>query len=102
MEKVLLFIISVLLVFTSCQGKAKSPYLKRDTTISKNNSFSEIFLDSLILEQFISNKNPDSTDAVRLRNFYNSRNYQYAWFTKEGLAEHTLAFWNLQQTYINL
>ncbi|NEU09684.1 L,D-transpeptidase family protein [Flavihumibacter sp. R14] len=102
MEKALLLMNLVLIFAASCQQSATAPYLERDTTISKSNSFSEIFLDSLILEQFISNQHPDIKDATRLRNFYNSRNYQYAWFTKEGLAEQTLAFWNLQQNYITL
>ena len=102
MKKVLLFISLIFTLSTSCQGREKVPGLKRDTTITKSNSYSEIFLDSLFLERFISSRNPSPEDARRLRNFYNSRNYQFAWFTKEGLAEQALAFWNLQQNYISL
>ena len=42
---------------------------------------------------------PDSV-AKRLRNFYNSRNYQYAWFTNEGFNEQAQIFWNLQSDYL--
>ena len=33
-----------------------------------------------------------------MRNFYNGRNYQYAWFDEEGLTEQGQAFWTLHQT----
>jgi hypothetical protein len=36
-----------------------------------------------------------------LRAFYKSRDYQFAWFTKDGIAEHTHLFWNLHNSYIN-
>ncbi|WP_431217660.1 L,D-transpeptidase family protein [Puia sp. P3] len=32
-------------------------------------------------------------------NFYNSRNFQFAWFDEEGLSEHGEAFWNLYLMY---
>ena len=31
----------------------------------------------------------------RIRSFYNTRNYQYAWFSSDGLTEQARAFWNL-------
>ncbi|MFL5786564.1 MAG: murein L,D-transpeptidase, partial [Flavisolibacter sp.] len=39
-------------------------------------------------------KLPD-TLTRRIRSFYNTRNYQYAWFTSGGLTEQAFAFWNL-------
>ena len=35
---------------------------------------------------------------IKIRNLYNSRNYQYAWFNEEGLTEQGQAFWTLHQT----
>jgi L,D-transpeptidase YcbB len=102
MKKSVLFIIGILISSTSVRGMGKAHRLAQDTSITRSNSYSEIFLDSLFLERFISERNPSAEDAARLRNFYNSRNYQFAWFTKEGLAEQALAFWNLQQNYISL
>lgn len=68
---------------------------KRDYSINKSNSYSDLFLDSTVMEQFIAQKKlPDST-ARRIRSFYNARNYQYAWFTSRGLTEQAFAFWNL-------
>ncbi|MGN6165521.1 MAG: L,D-transpeptidase family protein, partial [Flavisolibacter sp.] len=48
-------------------------------------------------------KVPDSV-ARRIRSFYNTRNYQFAWFSGDGLTEQALAFWNLHDyatTYDN-
>src|SRR4030095_15977638 len=42
--------------------------------------------------------------ANRLRSFYNTRNFQFAWFTTSGLTEQARAFWNLHDyvtTYDN-
>ena len=73
-----------------------------DTTITKKNAFSDLFLDSAKLADFIVREGVDSEVAQRLKNFYNSRNYQFAWFTKAGLAEYARAFWNLQESHITL
>lgn len=77
---------------------------KRDYSINKNNSYSDLFLDSSAMEKYIvAKKLPDSL-ARRLRSFYNTRNYQFAWFTSNGLTEQARAFWNLHDyvtTYDN-
>src|SRR6478672_858280 len=39
--------------------------------------------------------------ALAMRNFYNQRNYQYAWFFKEGMADYGATFLDQQNDYIN-
>ena len=102
MKTALFSIILFLLVSAWCQVRGNAPMPGRDTSVVQRASYSAIYLDSLVLEQFIRSRVPDADGANRLRNFYNSRNYQYAWFTKDGLAEQAHAFWNLQQNYIRL
>src|SRR6476661_3554844 len=68
---------------------------KRDYSINKANSYSNIFLDSMNLEKFIAEKKVSDSIARRMRSFYNTRNYQFAWFSSDGLTEQALAFWNL-------
>ncbi len=70
---------------------------KRDTHINPSNSFSDLFFDSLVMEKFISEKNLPDSIVSRLRSFYNTRNYQFAWFNSDGFTEQALAFWNLHQ-----
>ncbi len=102
MNKYLHTIAIVLIVFTSCRGQQpKIKEVQRDTTITPATSFSKLFLNSTTLEKFITDQNTSESDAVELRNFYKSRNYQYAWFTEDGIAEHTRAFWNLHNNYIS-
>lgn len=92
----------IVIVFNSCQGQpAKSITIERDTTITPATSFSKVFLDSTKLEVFIKQQKADDSAADQLRSFYKSRNYQFAWFTEDGIAEHTRSFWNLHNNYIN-
>ena len=76
--------------------------VQRDTTIIPSASFSLLQLDSAHLEKFIQTQAVDKITARLMRNFYNNRNYQYAWFTDDGPAEHTRAFWNLHEQYLDL
>jgi murein L,D-transpeptidase YcbB/YkuD len=68
---------------------------KRDLSINKTNSYSDLFLDSVTMEKFIADKKLSDSIARRIKSFYNSRNYQFAWFSSDGLTEQALAFWNL-------
>ena len=68
---------------------------KRDQSINASNSYSELFFDSTAMEEFIQKKKITDSTADRIRSFYNTRNYQYAWFSSDGLTEQARAFWNL-------
>jgi L,D-transpeptidase YcbB len=100
------FLIALLLVMIACNNTQKkevtaNEVVVRDTTITKATSFSELFLDSLSVEQFIVAYKLNDNRADQLRNFYKSRNYSFAWFTEEGLAQQARVFWNLHNHYIN-
>src|SRR5690606_35264037 len=86
----------------SCSQRQASPIIivERDTTITKVNAFTNLFLDSLMLAQYIHDGQLDDSLSLLTRNFYNSRNYQMAWFTEDGVAEQTQAFYTLHQQYI--
>lgn len=96
--------VNAVIFSTSCQEKAKqaAPFsnVVRDTTITLANSFSEVFLDSTSLEKFIIENKVSDQAAVQARDFYNSRNYQFGWFTKDGIDEQARNFWNVQSGYI--
>jgi L,D-transpeptidase YcbB len=75
-------------------GKGKK-VTDRDYSITAENAYNDVFLDSLAMENYISNHQlGDKKIALRIRSFYNARNYQYAWFTSRGLTEQTRFFWN--------
>ena len=67
----------------------------RDYSITAANAYNDIFLDSLAMEKYITDHQlADKKIGLRIRSFYNARNYQYAWFTSKGLTEQTRFFWN--------
>jgi len=67
----------------------------RDYSITAANAYNDVFLDSLAMENYISDHQlGDKKIGLRIRSFYNARNYQYAWFTSKGLTEQTRFFWN--------
>ncbi len=69
---------------------------KRDYSITKANAYNDLFVDSNTVENYVLKNNiPDST-AKRIRSFYNTRNYQFAWFSTDGLTEQAFGFWSLK------
>lgn len=105
MKKVSVIAVAFTLFLTACmskpgeKGRSKKEDQKnvstRDKSITRANSYSDLFLDSMTMEKFILDKKLADSLARRLRSFYNSRNYQFAWFTSDGLTEQARGFWNM-------
>jgi murein L,D-transpeptidase YcbB/YkuD len=74
----------------------KKKVSKRDVSVTKLNAYNDLFFDSTSLENFIATKNLPDSLSRRMRSFYNARNYQYAWFSSNGLTEQAMGFWNLR------
>lgn len=91
-----------LFLAASCQQRkaVEAQPTVRDTTITQQNAYSDLFFDSARLERLIAVRKLPDTAAKSLRAFYRSRNYQYAWFNTEGLNEQARIFWNLQSDYL--
>jgi murein L,D-transpeptidase YcbB/YkuD len=92
------------LLLGSCKENSATgqAVIKRDTAISGANSFSTLFFDSVALENYLKSGSLPDTARQLVRNFYNQRNFQFAWFDTSGVAEQTLHFWNLQSGYLEL
>ncbi len=111
MKKIFLYGLGLLLL-ASCndgdsqEGNSSKPesekkISKRDYSITKANSYSTLFFDSLEMEKFIVEKKLDDKITRRMRSFYNTRNFQFAWFSDDGLTEQALGFWNLHDYAAN-
>jgi murein L,D-transpeptidase YcbB/YkuD len=72
---------------------------KRDYSINRSNSYTDIFLDSNAVENFIATNKVSDTISRKIRSFYNARNYQFAWFSSDGVTEQGRSFWNLHEYY---
>lgn len=99
-----LFLLSIVFLNSSCGDELKSqePPVVRDTAITAEVSFSEMFMDSIDLEKYLTEKKVSDSTANQIRDFYKVRNYQYAWFTEQKVNEQAVSFWNLQSNYIEL
>jgi murein L,D-transpeptidase YcbB/YkuD len=90
-------------IVASCncsETENKTPLIPRDTSINDTNAFSDLEADSTSLEEYIQKNKPDEAIADKMRNFYSSRNYHFAWFSNEGLTGQARAFYNLHNTYV--
>jgi murein L,D-transpeptidase YcbB/YkuD len=83
------------------QCRRKELKVERDITITPKNAVTRLLIDSLQMEQFISMQKLEDSSANRLRNFYNSRNFQFAWLAENGLAEQAKVFYELDKNYIS-
>jgi murein L,D-transpeptidase YcbB/YkuD len=97
-KNITLFIITSIFFIGCNQNRTQRDAHKisnRDYSINKHNSYNDIFLDSAAVENYISkNVLPDSV-ARRIRSFYNTRNYEFAWFSSNGLSEQAMGFSSL-------
>lgn len=67
----------------------------RNLAINRSNSYSSLFVDSTTVESFIKEQQLNDTISHDMRVFYNARNFQFAWFSGDGLTEQTFAFRSL-------
>ncbi len=80
----------------------KKQVTARDYSVTKANAYNDMFLDSMSMERYIANRQlSDKKISRRIRSFYNARNYQYAWFSTNGLTEQTRFFWNQYDYALN-
>src|SRR5215204_1546713 len=77
---------------TENRYKAK---IVRDESITKENSYSDFFLDSSTLENYLKQENIDAGNAEKMRGFYLVRNNQFAWFSSDGITEQARALWSM-------
>jgi murein L,D-transpeptidase YcbB/YkuD len=112
--KKITFILALSIILFSCseqnansqekKSKEEKNISARDESITKANAYSDLFLDTAAVSNFITQNKVSDSIANRLKSFYNTRNYQFAWFSSDGLTEQARGFWNLHDyvlTYDN-
>jgi murein L,D-transpeptidase YcbB/YkuD len=101
MKKILVPFLFALLALASCKNKKERKISPIDKTITAANAYNPIFLDSSAVESFLATEKLEEDIADKVRNFYYSRNFQFAWLTETGLTEQARGFWNLHSYYTN-
>jgi len=87
-----------LLFFSFCTIACKLKHPKkifRDTTINKITSYNNLFFDSNRIDEFLETDSSYAKFKEQFHSFYKERNYEFAWFDSNGLAEQTHNFYNL-------
>ncbi len=77
---------------TIVKASADKTSVNRDFSINRNNAYNDLFLDSLEVEKFISRQKLNDSVSLAMRDFYNTRNFEYTWFSSAGLIEQSLSF----------
>ena len=106
MKNIVWFALVSCLLPAACVQHPSAPgekgVLSRDTTITPGLAFNDRFLDSLSVEKFITSEKLDTDMARPIRNFYNGRNYQFAWFGEKGLDEPGMTLLALLKGFMQL
>jgi L,D-transpeptidase YcbB len=83
---------------TTTTTNTNTATIVRDESVTAENAYSDLFLDSNAVNNFIARENIDASIAGMMRNFYLVRNNQYAWFNSTGLTEEGRGFWSLYRS----
>ncbi|MBC7525825.1 MAG: L,D-transpeptidase family protein [Flavobacterium sp.] len=94
--KNILKILLIALVLISCKKENEG-----NTSTIKTQNYTDIFLDKSTITTFFKT-NPENEKVVKEVNlFYKNRNFQYAWFNKNGMTQAVPNFQNQLQNYSN-
>lgn len=93
----------MILMLIACQSNAGKERITEEKITVENSyaAFTQLKLDSTKLELYIKNNDVNKSIADKMRSFYSKRDFQYAWFTEEGVPEQTQVFWDLHNQYVN-
>lgn len=88
-----------LIIFAACQQQSGSrkKMKARDTTHYTKQEYIEQTLDSNLLNKFLAANNYYDAYDEYIRNFYQKRDFHYAWVNKEGLTEQAANFINMMK-----
>lgn len=88
--------LSLLLVMCkSSEKKTENKITPRNYSVTENEAYSDLFLDSMDVVEYLQEAKLPEDTARRITSFYNARNYQFAWFMKDGLSEQAMGFVSL-------
>jgi murein L,D-transpeptidase YcbB/YkuD len=92
------------ILFTSCRSKkdgSEKTIPSRNYSINSKNAYSDLFFDSTKLVAYIRERHVPDSVGLQMTNFYNNRNYQFAWFSSDGPTEQARGFWNMYNYYLD-
>ncbi len=97
MKNILFLLLPFCLFLITCKSKKKP--LKRDVSINSKTTYNNLFIDSTTLENFIGEQDSFQKYRSQFFDFYDQRNYEFAWFDADGMTEQAHNFYNLQNNF---
>ena len=94
------FIFCSFLFLINCNSNKKKVVYRNDS-INPQTSYNNRFLDSTHLENFIESQDSLKKYRDQFFQFYEQRNFEFAWFDSDGMTEQAHSFYNLQENLIN-
>ncbi|RYU93357.1 L,D-transpeptidase family protein [Emticicia agri] len=93
-------ILTVVVSVTSCKkGKKNRRSVLPDSSIYSSKNFTDILLDSTIVNNFFKTVSAEDTIREEVKEFYARRSYQSAWFNKNGLNNAAQNFYSQLKGY---
>ncbi len=93
----------IVLTFADCQNKSeKPPNIIPDSTLYSSKNFSELVLDSTVLDSFYKKYAVSDSVQHEVQTFYGHRNFQYAWFNQRGVTCAVSTFHARLQNYLQV
>ena len=86
-------------VLSSCKNKGKNKVFSPDSTIYKNQNFTELTLDSEAVTSFLKTNPISNVLSNEVVEFYTNRNSQLGWFNQSGMTCAAPNFYNQLQSY---
>ena len=91
------FLFCIFLIGCGSKKNKEIEIVKRDTSITIVNAYNDVFFDSLSLEKYLQKETVPDLQAQQIKNFYNGRNYQYAWFSDNEIGVFVPTFLAMQE-----
>ena len=70
-----------------------------DANYYSNKSYTNLLLDSITINEYFKTLSNSDSNQIEIKEFYKSRDYQFAWFNKEGMVDAASVFYNQLQNY---
>lgn len=88
-------------MFAECQKKGeKARNITPDSTLYTSKNFSELVLDSTVLEKFYKKYAVSDSVQHEVQTFYGNRKFQFAWFNQNGVTCAVTTFHARLQNYL--
>ena len=94
----LLFVSIFVWLLVGCAKKTKDQLLY-DENMYSNQNFSDLFTDISSVDAFFENNQTDDSIQAQVSEFYQRRDFQFAWFNKTGMTDAVAIFYNKLQNY---